>query len=66
MLYAPGEVKLRPRLMPTHARGSMRVLLYATRGFTAKARQPNGRIGMMRGLVPVSDSYDERLPRGGP
>eukprot|EP00965_Chrysotila_dentata_P147787 4877850-Pleurochrysis_carterae.AAC.1 len=23
-------------------------------------------MGMMRGLVPVSASYDERMPRGGP
>eukprot|EP00965_Chrysotila_dentata_P124355 4110913-Pleurochrysis_carterae.AAC.1 len=52
--------------MPTHARGSMRVLLYATRGFTAKARQPKGRIGMMRGLVPVRASYEEISLRGGP
>eukprot|EP00965_Chrysotila_dentata_P106724 3525446-Pleurochrysis_carterae.AAC.1 len=52
--------------MPTHARGSMRVLAYAMRGLTAKARQPKGRIGMIRGLVPVRASYDERLLRGGP
>eukprot|EP00965_Chrysotila_dentata_P000416 13985-Pleurochrysis_carterae.AAC.1 len=35
MLYAPGERTLRPRLIPTHARASMVVLLKATRGLTA-------------------------------
>eukprot|EP00965_Chrysotila_dentata_P143221 4732310-Pleurochrysis_carterae.AAC.4 len=38
--------------MPTHARESMRALEYAERGLTAKARQPNGRMLMMRGLSP--------------
>eukprot|EP00965_Chrysotila_dentata_P125185 4138315-Pleurochrysis_carterae.AAC.3 len=37
--------------MPTHALGSMRVFEYALRGFTAKARQPNGKMGMMRGFT---------------
>eukprot|EP00965_Chrysotila_dentata_P150036 4955418-Pleurochrysis_carterae.AAC.1 len=34
----------------------MRVFEYASRGFTANARQPNGRIGMMRGFTPVRHS----------
>eukprot|EP00965_Chrysotila_dentata_P188738 6172921-Pleurochrysis_carterae.AAC.1 len=38
--------------MPTQARGSMRVLEYAERGLTAKARHPNGRMLMMRGCLP--------------
>eukprot|EP00965_Chrysotila_dentata_P106249 3508556-Pleurochrysis_carterae.AAC.1 len=55
-LYAPGDVRLRPRLMPTQARGSMRVLEYATRGLTANVRHPKGSMGMMRGFVPVKAS----------
>eukprot|EP00965_Chrysotila_dentata_P025276 840120-Pleurochrysis_carterae.AAC.1 len=54
--YAPGLSRLRPRLTPTQARGSMRVLEKDGRGFTAYARQPKGRIGMMRGFCPVSAS----------
>eukprot|EP00965_Chrysotila_dentata_P230126 6197588-Pleurochrysis_carterae.AAC.4 len=42
--------------MPTQARGSMRVLLYATRGLTANAPHPNGSVGIMH----------EIPPRGGP
>eukprot|EP00965_Chrysotila_dentata_P230446 6197786-Pleurochrysis_carterae.AAC.1 len=49
-LKAPGERELRPRLTPTHARESMRDLDRATRGLTAKARQPKGMIPMMAGL----------------
>eukprot|EP00965_Chrysotila_dentata_P079614 2625286-Pleurochrysis_carterae.AAC.1 len=56
MLYAPGDCTLRPRLTPTHARASIVVLEYATRSFTAYARQPNGRMLMIRGLIPVSSS----------
>eukprot|EP00965_Chrysotila_dentata_P175852 5805070-Pleurochrysis_carterae.AAC.1 len=50
--YAPGLSRLRPRLIPTHARGSMRVFEKEGRGFTAYARQPKGRIGMIRGFCP--------------
>eukprot|EP00965_Chrysotila_dentata_P010938 356076-Pleurochrysis_carterae.AAC.1 len=66
MLYAPGERMLRPRLIPTHARASIVVLEYATRGFTAYARQPNGSTLMMRGLIPVSSSYEDARMLGGP
>eukprot|EP00965_Chrysotila_dentata_P216654 6189503-Pleurochrysis_carterae.AAC.2 len=66
MLYAPGDRTLRPRLIPTHARASIVVLEYATRGFTAYARQPKGSMLMMRGLIPVSSSYDDASVLGGP
>eukprot|EP00965_Chrysotila_dentata_P055065 1827046-Pleurochrysis_carterae.AAC.3 len=55
-LYAAGEVRLRPRFISTQARGSMRALEYATRGVTANARHPKGRIDMTRGFVPVNAS----------
>ena len=58
ILYAPGERTLLPRLYPTHARGSMVVLEYWLRGFTANALQPKGMMDMIRGFVPVSISYD--------
>eukprot|EP00965_Chrysotila_dentata_P076616 2529461-Pleurochrysis_carterae.AAC.2 len=64
-LKAPGERELRPRLTPTHARESIRVLDRATRGLTAKARQPKGMIPMMAGLSPVTNSYEEVLLPGG-
>eukprot|EP00965_Chrysotila_dentata_P035013 1165090-Pleurochrysis_carterae.AAC.1 len=63
---APGERTLRPRLIPTHARASIVFLEYATRCLTAYARQPNGSMLMMRGLVPVSSSYEEASVLGGP
>eukprot|EP00965_Chrysotila_dentata_P117152 3871582-Pleurochrysis_carterae.AAC.2 len=53
---APGVARLRPRFMPTQARGSMRAFEYASRGLTANALHPKGSIGMMRGFTPVSDS----------
>eukprot|EP00965_Chrysotila_dentata_P156588 5174237-Pleurochrysis_carterae.AAC.6 len=52
--------------MPTHARGSMRVLEYAGRGLTANARQPKGIMLMTRGFSPQRSSYDEALVPGGP
>ena len=64
MRYAPGVDKLRPKLTPTHDRGSMSVLEYCSRGFTANARQPKGMMFMTRGLLPVSISYDVILSSG--
>ena len=55
---------LRPRLTPTHARGSMSVFEYCSRGLTAKARQPNGIMDITRGLSPVSISYDVTFSSG--
>eukprot|EP00965_Chrysotila_dentata_P218193 6190450-Pleurochrysis_carterae.AAC.3 len=53
--------------MPTHALGSMRVFEYASRGFTAKARQPEGRMGMIRGFnTPVKHSQEDIGLCGGP
>eukprot|EP00965_Chrysotila_dentata_P260642 6213984-Pleurochrysis_carterae.AAC.3 len=66
MLYAPGERLLLPRLMPTQALDSIRHFEYDGRGFTANARQPNGRILMMRGFSPASISYEEAFVLGGP
>eukprot|EP00965_Chrysotila_dentata_P117982 3900225-Pleurochrysis_carterae.AAC.2 len=67
ILYAPGERTLRPRLTPSHARASIVVLEYATRGLSAYARQPNGSMLMLvRGLIPVSSSYDDASVLGGP
>eukprot|EP00965_Chrysotila_dentata_P029095 967549-Pleurochrysis_carterae.AAC.1 len=51
--------------MPTQARGSMRVLEKEGRGFTAYARHPKGRMGMIRGFCPVSASYEDTDKRGG-
>eukprot|EP00965_Chrysotila_dentata_P118217 3907307-Pleurochrysis_carterae.AAC.1 len=66
MWYAPGERRLRPRLTPSQARGSIVVLEYAMRGLTASALQPKGKMGMTLGFCPVRDSKDERWQRGGP
>eukprot|EP00965_Chrysotila_dentata_P004759 155401-Pleurochrysis_carterae.AAC.2 len=44
----------------------MRDFEYDGRGLTANARQPNGRMLMMRGFSPTSISYDEALVLGGP
>eukprot|EP00965_Chrysotila_dentata_P165119 5452558-Pleurochrysis_carterae.AAC.1 len=50
ILYAPDDCTLRPRLIPTYARASIVILEYATRGFTAYARQANGSILMIQRL----------------
>eukprot|EP00965_Chrysotila_dentata_P176241 5819734-Pleurochrysis_carterae.AAC.2 len=60
---------LRPRLRPTQARVSMRVLEYALRGSTANARQPNGReSGVRRASCAVEYIYGVRdgvIPKRG-
>eukprot|EP00965_Chrysotila_dentata_P199764 6179575-Pleurochrysis_carterae.AAC.1 len=40
-MKAPGELGLRPRFTPTHARDSMRILERVGLGLTANALQPN-------------------------
>eukprot|EP00965_Chrysotila_dentata_P159295 5262354-Pleurochrysis_carterae.AAC.1 len=52
--------------MPTQARVSMRALEYAGPGLTAKARQPKGRILIIRGFSPTSNSNEDALVFGGP
>eukprot|EP00965_Chrysotila_dentata_P139414 4610015-Pleurochrysis_carterae.AAC.4 len=52
--------------MPTQALGSMRVFEYDSRGFTANARQPKGKMGMIRGFTLVKHSYEDIALRGGP
>ena len=49
ILYEPGDNELRPRLIPTHARGSIVVFEYCSRGLTANALHPKGMMPMMRG-----------------
>eukprot|EP00965_Chrysotila_dentata_P189419 6173309-Pleurochrysis_carterae.AAC.1 len=44
----------------------MRDFEYDGRGLTANARQPNGRILMIRGFSPASISYEEAFVLGGP
>eukprot|EP00965_Chrysotila_dentata_P065690 2176802-Pleurochrysis_carterae.AAC.1 len=44
----------------------MRALEKAGRGLTAKARQPNGSMLMLRGFSPTSNSYDDAFVLGGP
>eukprot|EP00965_Chrysotila_dentata_P003646 119795-Pleurochrysis_carterae.AAC.1 len=65
MLNAPGDWELRPRLIPTQALGSMRVLETEVRGLTAYARQPKGMMPMIVGLSPVTSSYEETSLPGG-
>eukprot|EP00965_Chrysotila_dentata_P255272 6212164-Pleurochrysis_carterae.AAC.2 len=66
MLYAPGDCQLRPRFIPTQARVSMRALEYTGRVFTANARHPKGRMLMIRGFSPTSNSNEGALVFGGP
>eukprot|EP00965_Chrysotila_dentata_P122591 4051873-Pleurochrysis_carterae.AAC.1 len=63
--YAPGDCELRPRLTPIQARGSIRVLESADRGFTAKALQPKGIIPKTVGFSPVTSSNDVCAVFGG-
>eukprot|EP00965_Chrysotila_dentata_P257371 6212866-Pleurochrysis_carterae.AAC.4 len=65
MLNAPGELELRPRLTPTHARESMRVLNTADFGLTAKALHPNGMMRKIEGFSPVTISNDVWVLLGG-
>eukprot|EP00965_Chrysotila_dentata_P002345 76584-Pleurochrysis_carterae.AAC.1 len=44
----------------------MRDFEYDDRGLTANARQPNGRMLIMRGFSSTSISYDEAFVLGGP
>eukprot|EP00965_Chrysotila_dentata_P008529 277566-Pleurochrysis_carterae.AAC.1 len=44
----------------------MRALEKAGRGLTAKARQSNGRMLMILGFSPTSNSYDDAFVLGGP
>eukprot|EP00965_Chrysotila_dentata_P104367 3446451-Pleurochrysis_carterae.AAC.1 len=53
---ALGDWLSRPRLTPTQARESMRVLDTAGRGLTAYARHPKGIMPMMAGFSPEASS----------
>eukprot|EP00965_Chrysotila_dentata_P041684 1382263-Pleurochrysis_carterae.AAC.4 len=52
-------------LMPTQARGSMRVLEMTDLGLTAKALQPKGMMPMIEGLTPVTISIEVCVLPGG-
>ena len=56
MSYPPGDSTLRQRLIPAHARESIDVFEYWSRGLTAYTRQPKGIIDMIRGLAPMRSS----------
>lgn len=50
------------RLTPTHALGSMVVLEYCSRGFTANARHPKGKMFRTLGTLPVNISCEVGPP----